>query len=142
MLHIRTIGSVHSTVRNTMESLSVAELYEILYTIHEAGTMQFQYWLALTFALIGATYVAGEKISVPLKLGVGFVYVCATILFILLYSTAGEDFSAVVTELRGRGLKPPTGYGLFVILMRFVIWGSGTLLALFFLFRKPRDAGA
>jgi hypothetical protein len=125
-----------------METLTTAELYDLIYTIMEAGSTQFQYWLAMTFALIGAAHVAGDKIRMPLKLGVAIVYVCATILFVLLYFVAGTDFNAIVDELRSRGLRPNTPYGPYVLIMRFTVWISGTLLALFFLFRKRDDSGA
>ena len=51
-----------------MESLSIADLTEMVLMVSNAQDDQFQYWLSISFAVIVASFIAKEKITERLKI--------------------------------------------------------------------------
>ena len=50
-----------------MESLETADLLELMYTAYEAVDVQFQAWMAITFAAIVAVYTGRSDLGITLR---------------------------------------------------------------------------
>ena len=123
-----------------MESMTLAELFEVRADLMEFAGMQFQYWLAMTFALIAATHVAGNSMSLKLKAGVGILYLSSTCLFVIIYLQTGSEF-AIVTEYLEKNTEDVIQGGTIGVL-RLGIWVLGTVGTLWFMFSKRSNEDA
>ena len=64
-----------------MESFSTGELVDFVFVLSEDAQNQFQYWLAITFALIVAVTLGKKYLNAILSLAVSALYLATTILF-------------------------------------------------------------
>ena len=123
-----------------MNELSAAELVELSVLLGETAGMQFQYWLAITFATIVASYIAGPSLDFKLKLGIAVLYGLSALLFAILYTTYLARYVMFIEQLRSSGITyPATVFGFMVGPMRGTIWLVGTGLTLWFIFHKPAE---
>ena len=124
-----------------MEQLSSAELIELAYINREYYGNQFQYWVALTFAVITASYAAAESLSPNLKRCIAALYVVATFLFLSIYLQTSGEYNYYLAELESRGVPifVETARVYRIGQIRFTLWVFGSLLTLWFLLHKSKN---
>jgi len=118
-----------------MELLTGSELLESYYWARDYAGLQFQYWLALSFAAIVAAHVARGQLSLRLQVCVATLYFLTSLLFFWLYIQASFEVAAHISELIKRQLLPSTG-SRWVIVPRLLVWFIGTVVTLWFICRK------
>lgn len=121
-----------------MDQLTLAEIYELGHLASVRMDAQFQYWLSVTFAVVVAAFVAGDRLNKPLRYLAALLYLLAAFVLISQFRNEGMTayiFGQAMSE-GGLDTLPVTGYP--VIVARFVLFALGTLAALYFLLR-PQD---
>lgn len=120
-----------------METISTAELVELAYLERDYFVSQFQYWLAVTFAVITAAYVAGDGLSTRIRSCLFCLYLLSTLLFYSLNSLSTESYFGYKVEVgaRGIGFLSTMREAEFVGTLRFVVSVIGTLTASWFLLK-------
>ena len=122
-----------------MEQLTTFEYVETYFLASAATDAQFQYWLTVTFAVIVASFVAGDRLSRDLRWIVSGLYILACFVFVSRSFVYGATLIAAAEHLQTVGMADlvPTlgiwGYGkplLFLV---------GTSAALWFLLLKRQD---
>ena len=119
-----------------MENYSYAELTQFFFLAQSSMDTQFQYWITVTFAAVVAGFVAGERLTLSLRILVATLYLLASatlaLRFLSAVGTATDiaqflrEADAFVIRVRNLSLlRPP----LFVL---------GTGAATYFLIR-PRS---
>lgn len=112
-------------------------LYEATATIDSI----FESWMAVTFAFIVASYVAGNRLSISFKVFVSTLYLaCATLLFFRYINFAGQAFH-YLAELEKHDIsmmKDTSARALGFI--RSVVFIGGTFGAIFFLFLSMKHS--
>lgn len=120
-----------------MDTISTSELIELAYIERDYFALQFEYWLAITFATITAAYIAGDKLSTWVRRCLLFLYLLSTIFFWSLYGLASDTYLLYKTEIEARGfdiLASPEE-ATFVGVLRVILWMAGTIIASWFLLR-------
>ena len=111
----------------------------------DLGT-QFQYWLSITFAILVARYVAGERFLMTWRIFAAVLYGLATAVFSIRYYVSGLNFRNYLGELGTRG-DLWTGQSSILIGIRMTLFMVGTIGTLWFLFapesekEKPTSSG-
>ncbi len=124
-----------------MESLSTAELVALAQTSAEISGLQYQYWLAITFATIVASFVARNLLPFKLKIAVACLYSMASVLFLLIYINVLDSYTFYAIEAMTRGAMPTPTLGLAIPVLRFLIWIAGTGVTIWFVFQnQDQDA--
>ena len=116
-----------------MEQYSPAELSELFLQAQALIDTQFQYWMSITFAVVVAGFVAGERLTLKFRFIVGLLYALATITLMLRATSSGRDAVAIANTLQESG-SIVFHIGPSIILSRALLIGLGTIAALYFLF--------
>jgi len=88
-----------------MDQLSNAEFLTLLSNTFVAMGSEFQYWLSATFAVIVATFIAGDRLTRAMRVWVGVLYVCVSIVNFGRYYFLVEIWMAVADEAAKRGIR-------------------------------------
>ena len=96
---------------------------------------QFELWITITFAVIIASYIAGHRLSQTLKVGLSVLYVMVSILLAWL---TGVSVMLIQKNLTG-SLIPVAQLGQPIIILRALVWITGTIVTLGFIFRGFRE---
>lgn len=100
-------------------------IYENLYAVLAVADSILQIWLTVTFAVLVAAYVAGNRISRPLYLLINFLYGFAALILTIRFVSAGHQIYYYRDLLVTSGFTPwPAPRPLSVLI------GGGTLLLL------------
>ena len=116
-----------------MDSLSTFELIEIALLSRESVDNQFQYWVTITFAVIVASFAAGEKLSRNWRVAISGLYLLATAMFFARYVSDGLQYQMYVDAFIARGGKWGTQIVPILGVLRISIYAVGTIVALTFL---------
>lgn len=116
-----------------MDSLSTAELLELLLILRSELGTQFQYWLSITFALLVARYIAGDRFNMRWRIFAAVLYGLATAAFSMLYYVTAQNFRIYLAELNKRG-DLWTDQSTTIIAIRMTLFVVGTIGTLWFLF--------
>ena len=120
-----------------MESLSIADLTEMVLMVSNAQDDQFQYWLSISFAVIVASFIAKEKITERLSIIVIIIYLLATLLLLVKYMDLGQLGFIYLNELNSRGIEWGVSKRLHSIL-RVIIYIFGTSTTCWFLYSNAK----
>ena len=121
-----------------MDSLSTAELLELILNLRSDLGTQFQYWLSITFALLVARYIAGERFQMRWRIFAAVLYGLATAAFGMLYYVSGLNFRIYLAELSKRG-DFWTDQSTMIIAIRMTLFVVGTIGTLWFLFATDSE---
>lgn len=100
-------------------------IYENLYAVLAVADSILQIWLTVTFAVLVAAYVAGNRISRPLYLLISFLYGYAAVILSIRFVSAGQQIYFYRDLLVSSGFTPwPAPRNLSVVI------GGGTLILL------------
>ncbi len=116
-----------------MEQFSPAELAELAFLARASMDDQFQYWISITFAVVAAAFIAGKRLTQPMRYVIAVIYALATLLLVSRFVNIAPTVLAVITALEEAGVDfiPPVGWT--IVGSRYFIFGLGTVAALYFL---------
>ena len=121
-----------------MSDFSSAELVEIIFLARSEMDLQLQYWLSVTFAVVVAAFVAGERLTPMLRYLVTTLYVLATVALTSTFYNSSMT-SRQARELLGEAAAIiPAGTQVMVI-SRALLFGLGSAAAIYFLLRARGD---
>jgi len=103
----------------------------------DLGT-QFQYWLSITFAILIASYIAGERFLMPWRIFAAVLYGLTTAVFSIRYYVSGLNFRNYLGELGTRG-DLWTDQTSILIGIRMTLFVVGTIGTLWFLFATDSE---
>ena len=123
-----------------MDSITNAELLELFFVSNEFIESQFQYWLSISFAAIIATSIVGERMANPIRYTLIVLYVMATVLFLLRYISAVEEFRSIATEASLRNIVGDRGEALArpTLILRSALFLIGASATIWFLHHKGK----
>ncbi len=109
--------------------MSEFELQTLLIEVDGTITDQFQFWMAATFAVVIASYTAGERLALWARVSIAVLYAAAVAMFYLRYRGSVGQMVEFVQQLRDLGVEmefsvPPQIVGG---LRRFVMFGGSIL---------------
>ena len=90
-----------------MESMTVAELLEILRINEAAQWNHFQIWITITFATIVASFVGRKQLTGPLRYLVSFLYLTATLTISSFFMYLAKHNRQIQLELIDRSVDLP-----------------------------------
>ena len=126
-----------------MDHYSFAELTELYFLARADADTQFQFWIWITFAVIVATFAAGEKLSRRLRYLAAALYLLATKALVILFAMSAigsARIAATITEADANPLGSfPSSLLLVVVGARWLLFIAGTAAALFFLLRHAES---
>ena len=110
--------------------MSEFELNVLLLSNLENISDQFQFWMTATFAVVVASYTAGNRLSMWARVIVAVIYVTAVGAFYVRWQGSVDEGIRLIRALAELGYEATAdGNGpLAGLLRRFVMW-SGTILA-------------
>ena len=124
-----------------MDQISNAELIELTFSSVALFAAEFQYWMSVTFAVVVAAFVAGERLSKSVRLWVATLYLFVSVLFAARYYSTLSVASELGRHLAMRDLPETQGAGLIVVLRLLVfVLGTGTVLWVLFGSRFSRSS--
>ena len=101
---------------------------------------QFQFWLSVTFAVVIAGFIAGDRLTKKLSYLAAILYGLATFVLIARFIDAARFGGMLRDSILEAGVEIPT-VQLAVIVARFSLLILGTLAALYFLLRERVNEG-
>ena len=124
-----------------MNLISNAELVEIFLLSQENADAQFQYWLSVTFAVIVASSVAGERLNSKIRIWLTTLYLMAAGIFIIKFLGAQSAIGMYYEEMSMRGLSNtnnalPAFSTSIMIWFRRILFLAGTVTAIWFLYNS------
>ena len=114
-----------------MDQFSPFELTELFFSRESVIDTQFQYWITFTFAVIVASFVAGNRLNRRLRVVVASLYAIATIVVVSRWYYVGQDLVAFIAQLREHGVA--IGIPWITIASRVVLVALGSSAAIVFL---------
>ena len=121
-----------------MEAISNSELLELILIQRQSLDLQYQFWLTITFALVAATFVAGARLHLPLRLFVLLLYVLATGSVMSRYMLEVAEIAVLIDEAVARGVLE--SLPLWAFWFRVVTVLAGSIGAVSYLLYEGRQA--
>ena len=118
-----------------MNDVSTSDLLALVFTQRGNIDLQFQFWLTITFAVIVATYSAGDRLDHRLRVMAAVLYLLATVHLATRWIYDGSVASRWVDVLHARGVD--IGIPWFAVYMRMALMVLGTTAAVVFLVWRP-----
>ena len=87
-----------------MDQISNAELIELIALFESSIDVQYQVWMAATFALIVASYGSRGKLSILVRAIIASIYLLAVVAIFLRWETDRMRIGLFVVELANRGI--------------------------------------
>jgi hypothetical protein len=120
------------------DQYTAAELSELYLQAAAGIDGQFQYWITITFAVIVAGYVVGDRLKLGLRISVAGLYLLATAVIYIRVTNLGGPALRIVASLEESGalvFEPPSLLTIFLWTSYFVF---GTALAVYFALAPTR----
>ena len=109
--------------------MSESELIEVLYIFVSDAEAQFEFWMAVTIALIVASYTAGNKLTFLVRVPIAGLYLLTCGLFYLRYVDAIDNILLVTQQLESIGSFYNPGHVELTPIIRTVVVVGTTALA-------------
>ena len=110
--------------------MNEAELQSFLLALSGAIDAQFNFWMATTFAVVIASYVAGNHFNRIGRFGVVVLYILACSVFYSRYLTLTGQVGMAIGQLAEvRNSAPHSRFGIFTLIARQVLMLGGTAFA-------------
>ncbi|HQR47907.1 MAG TPA: hypothetical protein PL152_01150 [Steroidobacteraceae bacterium] len=123
-----------------MDQVSTADLLNLLLAQRSSIDLQFQFWLTITFAVLAAAFVAGDRLRWGLRWLAALLYALASAHLILRWMYDGTVGQHWIEELNRRGVDIAIPWP--AVYLRMTLMGIGTVSSLGFLLtaakRHPR----
>jgi hypothetical protein len=110
-----------------MNDVSTAELLELRFMLESSIDVQFQAWMAITFAVVVASYSGRADMTKAIRIAIVCIYLMAAYALFGRWITEGLRIGQIAEILRERGVSMPIwmGSGYF----RFATYFLGTMIA-------------
>ncbi len=115
--------------------MSEAEIIELIILVGATAGSQFEFWMATTFAVAVASYSAGSRLNIWLRIAITILYIAACILFYLRYLEAVNNLSSLFGLLHEMGSIYRPGNITLMIWMRQLVAVGTTVLAIILILR-------
>lgn len=112
--------------------MSTYEVLDLVLTISDSLDSIFNYWISVTLAVIGGTFVARRHLTRGLVWTIGTVYAAASAMFALRFYVNGRLLATAVKDASdlpgGLGVGPagallgPLRLGVFLLGMVMTLW--------------------
>ena len=119
-----------------MDQIPTPDLLNALMAQRASIDLQFQFWLTITFAVIVASFIAGERLGRTLRWLAASLYGLATLHLAVRWMYDGGVGERWVAVLVSRGVD--IGIPWVAAYLRMALMLIGTASALAFLLRNPR----
>ena len=106
--------------------------FELVTLMQEFGASiseQFNFWLATTFAIVVASYTAGDRINLSFRVVLVALYLMACAVFFLRYLGAVDSVSSLAEQLQAMGSDLGPRSVPVSSFIRQLLMISGTLVA-------------
>ena len=123
-----------------MDQYSLAELTELYFSATTSMDAQFQFWLSVTFAVVIAGFIAGDRLTKKLSYLAAILYGLATFVLIARFIDAAIFPGMLRDSILEAGVEIPN-FNSVVVVARFSLLILGTLAALYFLLRERVNEG-
>lgn len=117
------------------ESLSQAEIYQILFSALSTVDSILQIWLTITFAVLVAAFLAGKHINQFMYILISSLYGLASIVLITRFVSAAVLMFHFQNLLVMSGYKPwpvPNLIGVIIAVGTFLLFFGGTIGTIWF----------
>ncbi len=120
-----------------MDSITSAELLELILLTGESVEAQFLHWLMITFALVAIRYIARDRLTRLLCISVSVLYFALTVIFVTRWASEGTNYAGLLLEASDRGITWSNSI-IFNIQanLTFAIFILGTALTIWFINHK------
>ena len=115
--------------------MTETDIHLVLLEISSAVSENFQFWMATTFAVVVATYSAGDKLPILVRSVLAVIYSLAATMFYLRYQTATDQVAYYAQMLAEMESELPAAKLGAVTYLRRTVMVAGSLLALVFIFK-------
>jgi hypothetical protein len=119
-----------------VDQIPTPDLLNALMTQRASIDLQFQFWLTITFSVIVAGFVAGERLNKGLRLLIAVLYLLATVHLGVRWMYDGAVGERWVALLVSRGVD--IGIPWTAAYLRMAVMLLGSVSALVFLLRDVR----
>jgi hypothetical protein len=120
-----------------MNDISTSDLLNLVLTQRGSIDLQFQFWLTITFAVIVASFSAGDRLDRKLRVMAAGLYLLATAHLATRWIYDGSVASRWVAVLHARGVD--FGIPWFAVYARMALMVLGTTAAVVFLVWRRDD---
>lgn len=111
--------------------MSEFELRTLIYENSGFVTDQFQFWMAATFAVVIASYTAGDRLAPWARISIAVLYTLAVALFLSRFLGAADEILVLLQRLSDIGAEPYYRIPpLFVATLRIIVIFGGSILAI------------
>jgi hypothetical protein len=114
-----------------VDQFSPAELAELFFIAESAIDAQFQFWIAITFAVIVANFVAGRRLSKRSRSVIALLYALAVVVLVSRWYYVAADATQFITQLQKHGVV--LHFRWVTVISRVVLVTLGTTASLLFL---------
>jgi hypothetical protein len=126
-----------------MTRMNPTDYYEIHMELIHAISSVWEFWLAVTFAVVVAFHIGRESTSRTL-LWIGCtLYLAASVTAIIRYASYAGSIGAIRQELINAGVAPfpmPVSEGIAISVMTFITMVGGTIATVVFAVYQNRRA--
>ncbi len=123
-----------------MESLTVAEILELIRINEEAMALQFQAWLTITFATIVAVFAGRSLLTALIRWLITILYLLASLSLVAMSLYLAESSARFTDMLATRGapvVSPVFAGGVFLVLFL-----AGVATTVYFIHMKQDTASS
>ncbi|GGW74923.1 hypothetical protein [Alteromonas halophila] len=118
-----------------MNTLTIAELLELIRVNEEAMVTQFETWLTITFATIVAMFAGSNLLTRLMRWLVTLLYLLASLSVMALSIYFAESNAQLTQQLESRGVTVVAP--VFAASVFFVLFIAGVLTTVYFIHMKP-----
>ena len=118
--------------------------FELVILLREMGggiSEQFNFWMATTFAIVVASYTAGEKLNQGFRIVLVVLYAAACAVFYLRYMSAIELVTIIAGRLQDLGSDLGPRIIPWASFLRRTVMLGGSFLAILIVLRPSLTAG-
>jgi len=111
--------------------IAEVQLLQLFLEVNADIDTQFQVWISITFAVLVATFVAGDRLSRGARFVLAALYMCAAGVLLLRYVRAGSYLPYVLDLYGSYGVTAPAALGISPTAgaLRMLLFTIGSSLA-------------
>ena len=106
------------------------ELIQMVEGLENLIHSQFEFWMATTFAAVLASYTAGNRLRITVRISIATLYLCTCIIFYSKYQSAVENVRVAFVALEAMNSIYVPGQITLGPLFRMFVTTGGSLLAI------------
>ncbi len=110
-----------------MDSLTTAELLELILITNESLITNFQLWIMITFVVFIARFTVKQRLEGILRISISMLYVAITIIFMIRSASDGISYVSLVLEAANRGVELTSALAINVsahLLLALYVFGT------------------